>query len=94
MEARETWDCVEKSFQVTVTYDSTPNDNSWISFGFISPPPSPQQYCGQMADSFRPTLLKIQLYLSWRGGVASFTNITGKVPTPLTSIGIFEFLSV
>ena len=41
MEARETWDCVEKSFQETVTYDSTPNDNSWISFGFISPPPPP-----------------------------------------------------
>ena len=95
MEARETWDCVEKSFQVTVTYDSTPNDNSWISFGFISPPPPlPPAILWPKNDSFRPTLLKIQLYLSWRGGVASFTNITGKVPTPLTSIGIFEFLSV
>ena len=41
MEAKETWDCVKKSFQVTVTEDSAPNDNNWIGFGFISPPPSP-----------------------------------------------------
>ena len=57
MEARETWDCVEKSFQETVTYDSTPNDNSWISFGFISPP-SPQQYCGQKTIHFDPLCSK------------------------------------
>ena len=67
-----------------------------IGSALVSSPPSPlpPAILWPKNDSFRPTLLKIQLYLSWRGGVASFTNITGKVPTPLTSIGIFEFLSV
>ena len=84
---------MEKSFQVTVTYDSTPN---FLGSALVSSPPPPllPAILWPKNDSFRPTLLKIQLYLSWRGGVASFTNITGKVPTPLTSIGIFEFLSV
>ena len=58
MEARETWDCVEKSLQVTVTEDSAPNDNNWIGFGFISPPPSPQQYCGQKTIHFDPLCSK------------------------------------
>ena len=35
MEAKETWDCGKKSFKVTVTEDSAPNDNNWIGFGFI-----------------------------------------------------------
>ena len=42
MEAKETWDCVKKSFRVTVTEDSAHNDNNWIGFGFIfSSPHSP-----------------------------------------------------
>ena len=42
MEAKETWDCGKKSFKVTVTEDSAPNDNNWIGFGFIfSSPHSP-----------------------------------------------------
>ena len=42
MEAKETWDCVKKSFKVTVTEDSAPNDNNWIGFGFVfSSPHSP-----------------------------------------------------
>ena len=41
MEAKGTWDYVKKPFQVTVTEDSAPNDNSWIGFGFIFSSPLP-----------------------------------------------------
>ena len=90
MEAKETWDCVKKSFQVTVTEDSAPNDNNWIGFGFIFSSPLPLAILWPKIDSFSPILLKIQLCLIVRGGVASFTNITGKVPTLVTFIGSFS----
>ena len=41
MEAKGTWNCVQKLFQVTVMEDSAPNDNSWIGFGFIFSSPLP-----------------------------------------------------
>ena len=91
MEAKETWDCVKKTFQVTVTEDSAPNDNSWIGFGFIFSSPLPLAMLWPKNDSFPPILLKTQLCLIVREGVASFTNITGKVPTLVTFIGSLNF---
>ena len=91
MEAKGTWNCVQKLFQVTVTEDSAPNDNSWIGFGFIFSSPLPLAMLRPKKDSIPPFLLKIQLCLRVRGGVASFTNITGKVPTLVTFIGSLNF---
>ena len=74
----------EKPFQVIVTEDPAPNDNFFIGSKFIpssptSPPPSnvlpPKKFSS-----------KFNFVLGGRGGVTRFTNITGKVPTLLTSI--------
>ena len=54
-------------------------------------PHSPLAILWPKIDSFSPILLKIQLCLIVRGGVASFTNITGKVPTLVTFIGSLNF---
>ena len=50
-----------------------------------SPTPS-QQCCGQKKHSFPPMVFKINFVWGGRGGVTSFTNITGNVLTLLTSI--------
>ena len=66
---------------------SAPNDNFFICTGFIpSSPHSLQQCCGQKKHSFPPIVLKINFVWGGRGGVTSFTNITGNVPTLLTPI--------
>ena len=87
MDDKRTWDCVKKPFQAIVPQDSALKDNFLLGFGFIpSSPHLPQQCCGQKKHSVSPILLQIQLCLGWEGRFASFSNITGKVPTLLTSI--------
>ena len=73
MEAKRTWDCVQKPFQVIVTLDSAPNDNFLSGFGFISlslHPPPPRPLLAMLRpkkDLFPHILLKIQLCLGWEG---------------------------
>ena len=61
----------------------------WFGFAFIpSFPYSPLQCCGQKSTHSltHPFCSKFNFVWGGRGGVASFSNITGKVPTLLTSI--------
>ena len=58
-----------------------------FGFGFIpSFPNFPQQCCGQKSTHSHPFCSKFNFVWGGRGGVSSFSNITGKVPTLLTSI--------
>ena len=71
-----------------------PNDNFLIDFKFIpssphSPPPTPPPPSNVVAPkntNFHPFCSKFNFVLGGRGGVTSFTIITGKVPRLLTSI--------
>ena len=73
------WECVKKKTQVIVTQDSAPYDAFLIGFGFI-----PSSSHSPLSNVVAKTKFKI----AWggRGGVTSFTYLTGKVPTLLTSI--------
>ena len=84
----------EKPFQAVVTYDPAPKDNYLFGFGFIpsSPPPPPPPFTSRSnvvaikSTHFHPFCSKFNFVWGGRGGVASFSNITGKVPTLVTSI--------
>ena len=73
----------EKKTQVIVTSDSAPYDGFLIGFGFI--PSSPQPPPPHLLNN---VVAKRRFKIAWggRGGVGSFTYLTGKVPTLLTSI--------
>ena len=87
IEDNRTWDCVKKPVEAIVTQDPAPKDNFLFGFGFIpSSSHSPQQCCNQKSTHFHPFCAKFNFVWGGRGGVASFSNITGKVPTILTSI--------
>ena len=59
----------------------------WSTLGSSRRPPTALAILWPKKHSFPPMVFKIQLCLEWegRGGVVSFTNITGKVPTLVTS---------
>ena len=82
----------EKPFQVIVTWDSAPSDNFLRGFGFFPlsfhNPLNPAALLWPKRTHPPPPPLcsKFNFVLGGRGSVASFTNITGKVPTLLTSI--------
>ena len=64
-----------------------PAPNFWFGFGFMpSCPHSPQRGCGQKSTHFQTFCSKFNFVWGGRGEAASFSNITGKVPTLLTSI--------
>ena len=89
MEAKRSWDCVQKPLHSTLLLTTI----FLIGFGFIpSSPHSAPAMLWPEKDSFPPMVLKIQLCLGWDGGgVTSLTNITGKVPTLLTStVGVAD----
>ena len=50
------------------------------------PPTSPSNVVAKKSTHFHPFCSKSNFVWGGRGGVASFSNITGKVPTLLTSI--------
>ena len=84
---QRTWDCVKTPFQAIVTQDPAPTDNFLFGFEFVPLSPHfPQQCCGQKSTHFHPLCSKFNFVWGGRGGVASFSNITGKVLTLLTSI--------
>ena len=77
----------EKPFQVIVTEDPAPNDNFFIGSKFIpSSPTSPLPPPPSNVLAPKKFSSKFNFVLGGRGGVTRFTNITGKVPTLLTSI--------
>ena len=53
---------------------------------FRRPPTSPSNVVAKKSTHFHPFCSKFNFVWGGRGGVASFSNITGKVPTLLTSI--------
>ena len=88
MEDKRTWDCVKNPSKLLLRKTlllATIFLSALSSYPHhpLPHPPPPQQCFGP-----QKILLKIQLCFGWegRGGVTSFTNITGKVPTLLTSI--------
>ena len=87
MEAERTWDCVKKPcLQVIVTKDSAPNDNFLIRFGFIpSSPHFSQQFVAEKGLISTHFAQNFTLFGVGGGGSLSFTNISGKVSTILTS---------
>ena len=74
--------------QVIVTQDSAPNDNFLIGFRFIPLPPLPDplEMLNPQEVLFPSILLKFNIVWGGSGEFASFTSITGKVPTLFTSI--------
>ena len=87
MEDKRTWDCVKSpSKQLLCT-------TLLLSTIFCSalgssrrPPTSPSNVVAKKSTHFHPFCSKSNFVWGGRGGVASFSNITGKVPTLLTSI--------
>ena len=66
---------------------SSPKDNFLFGFGFTpSLPHSPCNVVAKKALILTRFASKFNFVWGGRGGVASFSNITGKVPTLLTSI--------
>ena len=94
-----TWDCVEKPVRQRYTpidnflicfgfipsFSHSPQQ--WL---ILSSPYSPQKWLiqcyGQKSNHFHPWRSKFNFVWGGWGGVASFTNISRKVPTLLTSI--------
>ena len=67
--------------------DSAPKDNFLFGLGSSRrSPTSPSNVVAQKSTHFHPFCSKSNFVWGGRGGVASFSNITGKVPTLLTSI--------
>ena len=95
MEDKRTWDCVKQPLHAIIPQDSAPKDifgSALFGFGFIASSPSPPpplplaMLWPKRSTQFHPFCPKINFVWGGRGGVASFSNITGKVPTLLTSI--------
>ena len=76
------WECVKKNPTYCHIGLSAPYDGFLIGFGFIpsSPQPPPPLH--------NKVVAKRRFKIAWggRGGVGSFTYLTGKVTTLLTSI--------
>ena len=83
---------VKKPFQVIVTKGSAPNDNFLIGFRFIpsSPPHPPGNVLAKKALFSTHFAQNSTLFRVVGKGVSSFTNITGKAPTLLTSIAVLS----
>ena len=93
MEDKRTWDCVKKPLQAIIPQDSAPKDIFGSALGSSRrPPPPPTSPSNVVAKKkstqFHPFCSKFNFVWGGRGGVASFSNITGKVPTLLTSIEV------
>lgn len=77
--------------EVIVKNDSAPNDHFVNGFAFI--PSSPQQCCAPKRNYFHPFCSKFNVVWGgggW-GGVATFTNISGRVVTLLTSLAVATY---
>ena len=93
MENKRTWDCLKKPLQAIIPWDSAPKDIFFVRLWVhpVAPPPpshppSPSAMLWPKSTHLHPFCFKIKFVWSGRGRVASFINITGKVPTLLTSI--------
>ena len=86
MEDNRTWDCVKKPVEAIVTLDPAPKDNFCSASGSSRrPPTSPSNVVAKKSTHFHPFCSKSNFVWGGRGGVASFSNFTGKVSTLLTS---------
>ena len=93
IEDKRTLDCVNKPFPAIVRQDSAPKDKFSFGFGFVlSSPYLPQQFCGQKSTQFHPFCSKFNFVWGGRGGIASFSNITGRVPTFLPCIVVIPII--
>ena len=88
MQDKRTWDCVKKPLQAIIPQDSAPLGQFCVRL-WVHPvvaPTSPSNVVAKKSTQFHPFCSKFNFVWGGRGGVASFSNITGKVPTLLTSI--------
>ena len=87
MEDKRSWDCVKSPTKQLLRRTLVLMDNFLFNSGFIpSSPTSPSNVVLKKSTHFHPFCSKFNFVWGWRGGVTSFSNITGKVPTLLTSI--------
>ena len=88
MEDKRSWDCVKSPTKQLLRRTLVLMDNFFCStLGLYRRlPTSPSNVVLKKSTHFHPFCSKFNFVWGWRGGVTSFSNITGKVPTLLTSI--------
>ena len=67
-------------------------DRLWVHS--VVPPFPLQQCCGSKSSHFHPFAQNSTLFGVGKRGIASFTNITGKVATLLTSIAVIIIINI
>ena len=87
MEDKRTWDCVKSPSKQLLCTTLLLRTIFCSTLGSSRrPPTSPSNVVAKKSTHFHPFCSKFNFVWGGRGGVASFSNITGKVPTLLTSI--------
>ena len=87
MEDKRTWDCVKSPSKQLLCTTLLLRTIFCSALGSSRrPPTSPSNVVAKKSPHFHPFCSKSNFVWGGRGGVASFSNITGKVPTLLTSI--------
>ena len=91
MEDKRTWDCVKTPSKQLLRRTLLLRTIFCSALGLYRRPPprpstSPSNVVAEKSTHFHPFCSKFNFVWGGRGGVTSFSNITGKVPTLLTSI--------
>ena len=87
MEDKRTWDCVKSPSKQLLCTTLLLRTIFCSALGSSRrPPTSPSNVVAKKSPHFHPFCSKSNFVWGGRGGVASFSHITGKVPTLLTSI--------
>ena len=89
MEDKRTWDCVKSPSKQLLRRTLLLRTMFCSALGLYRrppPPTSPSNVVAEKSTHFHPFCSKFNFVWGGRGGVTSFSNITGKVPTLLTSI--------
>ena len=87
MEDKRTWDCVKSPSKQLLRRTLLPRTIFCSALGlYRRPSTSPSNDVAKKSTHFHPFCAKFNFVWGGRGGVTSFSNITGKVPTLLTSI--------
>ena len=87
MEDKRTWDCVKSPSKQLLRRTLLLRTIFCSALDlYRRPPTSPSNNVAKKSTHFHPFCSKFNFVWGGRGGVTSFSNITGKVPTLLTSI--------
>ena len=87
MEDKRSWDCVKSPSKPLLRTTLLPRTIFCSALGSsLRPPTSPSNVVAIKSAHFHPFCSKFNFVWGGGGGVASFSNITGKVPKLLISI--------